>query len=281
MARWDTIAIVGVGLIGGSIGLAVQRRGIARHVVGIGRRMASLQKARQHGTVSTITTDLAAGVRAAELIIVCTPVADIVPRIMELAPHCASGALITDVGSTKEQIVSELDDALNEDVVFVGSHPLAGSDRSGAENARADLFDQRVTVVTPTPVTPEKTADRIAEFWGSLGAKVLRMPPAVHDNIVAMTSHATHIVASALAAATDREDLVLAATGWADTTRIAAADPDLWLQILMSNRAAVIRALDKFEARLASFRNALDEADEAGILKLLQMGKQTRDALGS
>ncbi len=281
MARWDTIAIVGVGLIGGSIGLAVQDRGLARRVVGVGRRLSSLRKAKRHGTVSTTTTDLAGGVCDAELIIVCTPVADIVTRVGAVAKSCRHGALITDVGSTKAEIVSSVEATLDQRSTFVGSHPMAGSDRGGAENARPDLFQGRVTVVTATPRTPRDAEQTIAEFWEALGSTVVRMTPSAHDHAVAMISHATHVIASSLAAATDPAELVLAATGWSDTTRVAAADPELWRQILMSNRDAVLQSLDKFEKVLSTFRAALQCSDEARIVQLLEMGKQTRDALGS
>lgn len=281
MARWDTIAIVGVGLIGGSIGLAVQDRSLASRVVGIGRRVSSLRRAKRHRTVSTTTTNLARGVRDAELIIVCTPVADIVTRVNEVVACCPAGAVVTDVGSTKTEIVTAIEANSNCGATFVGSHPMAGSDRKGAENASPDLFQGRVTVVTTTCETPPKAAHCIAAFWRALGSTVVRMTPSEHDRAVAMISHATHVIASSLAAATGPEDLVLAATGWSDTTRVAAGDPELWQQILLSNRAAVLKSLEKFEGVLATFRNALERSDKARILQLLEMGKRTRDALGS
>lgn len=281
MARWDTIAIVGVGLIGGSIGLAVQDRSLASRVVGIGRRVSSLRRAKRHRTVSTTTTNLARGVRDAELIIVCTPVADIVTRVNEVVACCPAGAVVTDVGSTKTEIVTAIEANSNRGATFVGSHPMAGSDRKGAENASPDLFQGRVTVVTTTCETPPKAARCIAAFWRALGSTVVQMTPSEHDRAVAMISHATHVIASSLAVATGPEDLVLAATGWSDTTRVAAGDPELWQQILLSNRAAVLKSLEKFEGVLATFRNALERSDKARILQLLEMGKRTRDALGS
>jgi len=281
MPEWDTVAIVGVGLIGGSIGLALQERGLARRVVGIGRRASSLRKARACRTVTGTTTRLDRGVADADLVVVCTPVADIVDRVCLVAQHCSAGTLITDVGSTKTDIVRRLDRELQGGPLFVGSHPMAGSEKTGPENARADLLVDRVTVVTPTPDTQRDALRRIERFWSSLGARVVRMAPGDHDQAVAMTSHATHVIATTLAAATPPQALPLAASGWRDTTRIAAGDPQLWLQILLANRQEVLRSLGRFEELFAAFRSALQRGDAARLVQLLDAGKQTRDSVGS
>ncbi len=281
MNRWDTVAIVGVGLLGGSIGLALQQRGLARQVVGIGRREASLLKARKYGTVTTTTTDLARGVAAADVVIACTPVGDIVDRVCQVAEHCPRSALITDVGSTKVNVVRQLGQRLAPDVRFVGSHPMAGSEKTGPENADAELFEQRVTVVTPATAERTDSADRISAFWEALGSRVLCMSPESHDQAVAMTSHAAHVIATTLAAATSEDELPLAASGWRDTTRIAASDPQLWLQILLANRDQVLKSLNKFEKVLSQFRTALGSGDEESLVQLLDAGKKTRDSVGS
>ncbi len=281
MSAWDTVAIVGVGLIGGSIGLALQERGLARRVVGVGRRASSLRRARQCRAVTQTTTSLARGVREADLVVVCTPVADIVQRVCEAAEHCPPGAVITDVGSTKWQIVRELGRRLRRGPGFVGSHPMAGSERTGPENARADLLDGRVTVVTPARHTRADDLGRIERFWSALGSRVVRMSPQEHDQAVAMTSHAAHVIATALAAATPPQALPLAASGWRDSTRIAAGDPQLWLQILLANRREVLKALGRFEDVLAACRAALRRGDAARLMQLLDAGKQTRDSVAS
>ncbi|MHB0959206.1 MAG: prephenate dehydrogenase [Pirellulaceae bacterium] len=281
MRKWDTVAIVGVGLIGGSIGLALQQRALARRIVGIGRRESSLRKARQAGTVTQTTTKLARGVAEAELVIVCTPVGEIVEQVCTVAEHCPPTALITDVGSTKGQIVRDLDRRLQGHPMFVGSHPMTGSEKAGPEHARADLFENRVTVVTPTQNTRDEGVLEIEQFWTSLGARVFRLTPQDHDQAVAMTSHATHVIAAALAAATPENALPLAAGGWRDTTRIAAGDPQLWLQILLSNRQQVLKSLAKFEKVLAAFRGAVQREDATRLVQLLDAGKKTRDSLGS
>lgn len=281
MKTWDTVAIVGVGLIGGSIGLALQQRGLARQVVGIGRRASSLRKARRHGTVTRTTMRLDRGVSEAELVIICTPVQDIVRRVCEAARFCPASALITDVGSTKALIASEVGRCLSNSASFVGSHPMAGSERTGSENARPDLFQDRVTVITPTRHSRSGDVAALQRFWRSLGSHVRQMSPEAHDRMVAITSHAAHVVAAALAAATSEDALPLVATGWKDTTRIAAGDAELWRQILMMNRTNVLRAMDSVEKVLGKFRSALEAEDDARIVKLLNAGKHIRDSVGS
>ena len=282
MRKWDTVAVVGVGLIGGSVGLALQQRGLARAVVGVGRRKSSLSQAKRRGAVTSTTTNLQRGTADAELIVICTPVADIVPRALEIAEYCPDGAVLTDVGSTKAEIVAALDQHLaGSQVAFVGSHPLAGSEKSGPRNARHDLFVDRVVVVTKSRRTVEAACKQVATLWQSLGAKVLLQSPSEHDQAVASISHMPHLVASALAAATPDRDLPLAATGWLDTTRIAGADVELWRQILSDNRHNVLKSLERLEKVLSSFRKALDTDDQKKLLQLLEAGKRNRESVGN
>lgn len=284
MPAWDTVAIVGVGLIGGSIGLALRERGLARRIVGIGRTPARLETALKLGAVDATATAMAA-LNDAQLVILATPIEQIVPLAREAATHLPAGALITDAGSTKERIVAELvppgEPNLGKEVHFVGSHPLAGSDKSGPEHARADLFAGRTVVVTPAANNREQDVDTIEGFWQSLGAGVARMTPVEHDAALAATSHLPHLIASVLAASTPERLLPLAATGFADTTRIAAGDAELWRQIFLANRAHTLRALDNFEKVLAAFRGALAAGDQRTIIALLEQGKAIRDSLGS
>lgn len=281
MRHWDTVAIVGVGLIGGSIGLALRRRKLARNVVGIGRRKSSLSKALQVGAVSRTTTSMSRGVVDAELTIVCTPVGKIVQHVREVAESCPKQALVTDAGSTKASIVSALGGDLPRGVRFLGSHPLAGSEKTGPENARDDLFENRLVVITPTRSSKTADIDRLTQFWTCLGAEVICKTPQAHDAAVAVTSHLPHLVAAAMAAAVPAGDLPLTGSGWLDTTRIASGDVQLWRQILTDNRAHTLKALGKFEKVLASFRAALEENDSAQVARLLQRGKERRDAVGS
>ena len=285
MAVRSTIAIIGVGLIGGSIGLALRKRNLAQHIVGIGRSTKTLDRAIQLGCVTEATTDIAEGVKQAELIVVCTPVETIAQQVAAAAQHCPQGSLITDVGSTKAELVAQAETALADrfatHLPFVGSHPLAGSDKGGAHAASADLLEGRIVVVTATAVSDHDAVDAIEEFWQALGARVVRMSPEDHDAALARTSHLPHLVASALAAATPEALLSLTATGWHDTTRVAAGDVELWRQIFLANRAPTLKALADFERVLARFRTALETADATLLAELLAEGKRRRDAVGS
>ena len=233
------------------------------------------------GAVTRTTTRLDRAAVDADLVVVCTPVSDVVDHVCEAARHCRPDTLLTDVGSTKEWIVREVALRLPAGPVFVGSHPLAGSEKTGPENARPDLFDGRVTVVTPQPETDPESVQRLESFWSSVGSHVVRMTPQAHDQALARVSHVPHLIAAALAAATSPEDLPLAAGGWKDTTRVAAGDPRLWLPILGTNRDHVLKSLAKFEKVLGSFRDALRCGDEARLAQLLDEGKRTRDSVAS
>lgn len=280
--HWERVAIVGVGLIGGSIGKDLLQRGLAREVIGIGRRASTLRTAKQVGAVTTTTLSLERGVARADLIIVCTPVVQIAADVRRVVAACPPAALITDAGSTKAALVAELEGSLPAETRFVGSHPLAGSEKSGPAAATAGLFVDRTVVVTPTAHTRPDDLRAVEDFWKSLGAKVVTMTADEHDRVIAATSHLPHLAASALAACTSTDGAAkLVARGWLDTTRIAAGDPGLWKQILQVNRAHVLTALGRYEKVLSSLREALERGDEAGLEQILLEAKRTRDALGS
>lgn len=285
MAFFDTVAIVGVGLMGGSIGLALRKERMARHVIGIGRRIEPLRAAENRRAITEVTTDLRQGVASANLVVVCTPVEQVPEFVAAAAKACKPETIITDVGSTKAAIVAACDKALADSkglwASFVGSHPLAGSERTGVEFARDDLFQGRTTVVTPSENTPPEAAAKIEALWQGLGSKVVKMSPQEHDAAVAATSHLPHLIASALAAATPAELLPLTATGWADTSRIASGDIELWRQIFLDNRVNTLKALASFETVLAELRAALEAADGPALARLLQQGKRIRDTVGS
>src|SRR5436190_3082546 len=224
MVEYDTVAVVGVGLIGGSIGLALRDRKLAQKIIGVGRRQASLDVARKIGAIDNGVTTLANGVAQAQLIIIATPVDTIAERVVQAAAICPATSLITDVGSTKEAIVAAVDAGLasrRSGPRFVGSHPLAGDHRTGPEHARADLFEGRTVVVTPTELTRTAAVTEIVGFWQALGANVQKMTPVQHDGALALTSHVPHLAAVAMAAATPSELLHVTASGWRDPTRVA------------------------------------------------------------
>ena len=281
MKPLSTVAIVGVGLIGGSIGLALKKRKLAAEVVGIGRRQTSLRIARRVGAVDATTTDLAKGVARAELIVICTPVDLIVDYARQAAEHCPEGTLITDAGSTKARIVAALDGRLARGCRFLGSHPLAGSEKSGSAHASADLFEGRIALITPTKSTHAEDYDMIERFWRSLGSVVVQLSPDEHDRALALTSHLPHLTAAALMHTLPDSLFRLTGSGWLDTTRIAAGDAQLWTQIFLHNREHLLAALDRLDHCLAAFRDALRTADAAEIEKLLAFAEKNRNALGS
>jgi prephenate dehydrogenase len=286
MAEYDTVAIVGVGLIGGSIGMALRERKLARRIVGVGRRQTSLDAARTIGAIDHGVTNLATGVAEAQLVIVATPVDLVAERVVQAVAASPPGALITDVGSTKESIVSMVDSALatrRSGPRFVGSHPLAGDHRTGAEHARADMFEGRTVVVTPSDATRTAAVTEVIGFWQSLGANVKTMSPARHDAALAITSHLPHVAAVALAAATPTELLGLTASGWRDTTRVAGGDPKLWQAIFAANRQHVLDAIDMLSQTLENLRETLEQGDYESLAAMLEAAakkKRERDALG-
>jgi prephenate dehydrogenase len=286
MKAFNCIAIVGVGLIGGSIGLAVRRRNPATKVVGFGSREATLETAKRLGAISAIAPDVTSAVADAELVVVCAPVAQIVERTRQVSPLCRPGTLITDAGSTKAEIVRQLEQAATEpgwkpQVSFVGSHPLAGNEKTGPQHAHADLFVGRTVIITPTDKTRREDVESLSDFWTGLGAKVLEMSADQHDRALAATSHLPHLLAAAIAASTPQEYVPLTAGGWQDTTRIAAGDPVLWQQIMLANRVNLTASLDQFADRLTSWRRALASGDSVELERLLTEAKSIRDAVGS
>jgi prephenate dehydrogenase len=276
-----TLTIVGVGLIGASIGLAAKKRGLVQRVLGVGRDAVKLDQARQLGAIDEGKLDLAAAVADADLVVCCLPVDRIAEQIKQAARHCKSGAVLSDAGSTKRQIVAEVESALPLGALFVGAHPLAGSEKKGAEHGHADLFVQRWTVLTPTERTPAAAVNAVSAFWEALGARVQRLSPQEHDEALALTSHLPHLLASALAGILPNELRDLTATGFKDTTRVAGGDPEVWTPIFQQNRTAVLAALDRLEDRLSAFRHALASNNVAKIDQLLAQGRKVRDALGS
>jgi prephenate dehydrogenase len=273
-----TLTVVGVGLLGGSIALAARQRRIAGRIVGCDRSEDVLQRAGNTHMLDAATTDLEDAVRDADLVVFCTPVDRIAAQVVQAASVCRPGVILTDVGSTKSGIVRALAGKLPPGATFIGSHPLAGSEKTGPEHARADLLENRLVVVTPVEVHPGAVA-RLMAFWHALGASVMPMLPEEHDRALAMTSHLPHVVASALAGVLPEHWRWLTATGFRDTTRIAAGSPEMWQAIFLANRESILEALDRYRDRLDRYREALAAGDADAILQLWLEGKQVRDSL--
>jgi cyclohexadieny/prephenate dehydrogenase len=278
----DQVTIIGVGLIGGSVGLAVKRAGVAKTIVGVGRDDRTLARAQAMGAIDRFTTNLADGVEQTDLVIACTPVDRLAADIIATAHAAPNHAVITDVGSTKQGILQALRCQMPAGrAMFVGSHPLAGSEKKGASNSRAEMFDDRLVIVTPATETDLEAVALVELFWQKLGARVIRMDAVEHDRALAFTSHMPHAVASGVAGVTPLAWLGLTAGGFRDTTRIAAGDPDLWAAIFQANRDAVLVATDEFLLRMQRFRTALEADDIDALSNWLTEAKQVRDALGN
>lgn len=278
--KYRKAVIVGVGLLGGSIGLALRHRHLVQEIIGVGRPGNPPLAALEIGAVDRIEDSIDRAARDADLVICCAPV----QQIPEHAAACAAvmdpSGLITDVGSTKLTIAEHIAHSPAADR-FVGSHPLAGGTGSGCRFAKDDLLVGSLVVVTPIDNRSTDLCVRAEQLWHELGARTVCMTPTQHDQALAQTSHLPHILAAALAGATPRELLPLTATGWQSTTRVAAGNAELWRQILEENRLPALQALNNFAKVLAQWLTALENNDGPALQKLLEDGKATRDALGS
>ena len=275
--RIKHVTVVGVGLLGGSAALAMKAHDPRIRVAGVGRRRASLDAATEVGAIDEAGFDVAEFAGRTDLVILATPVGAFEGHLRALAGSLRKGALVTDVGSTKAAAVRTAERVLGKNGPFVGSHPMAGSEAKGVAFARADLFHGATCIVTPTAATPPAAAARIEAFWQTLGMRTLRMTPAAHDRAAARVSHLPHVLAGLLMMLPADSDLSIAATGFRDATRLAGGDPEMWRDILMTNRKAVLAAIDGFDEDLMHLRDLVEMADAPGIEKFLSSAKKRRD----
>lgn len=276
MERLGTVAIIGVGLIGGSIGLALRQRRLSVRVIGIGRDLGRLDQACSLGAIDDATTDLRTGVREADIVAVCTPVSRIAADVIAAAAASPPGTLITDAGSTKRQIVVAVEADTSARRKFVPAHPIAGSERKGATHAQADLFEKRVCVLTPTRETPEDRLVQARDFWSALGLRLVELDPADHDLALAYTSHLPHAIAAALAGTIPPTVLDLAAGAYRDGTRVAGSDADLWTGIFLANRQSLLHALRAFRDQLDATEQALEAGNKERLVDLWNKGRSHR-----
>lgn len=273
----DRLAILGVGLLGGSVALAARSVGVVGEIVGYDLCQQNLQQARQRQMIDQVAGSPASAVADASLVVLAVPVDRIVPLLREIVPHCHASTLLTDVGSTKG-FVREAETVLSPGVNFIGSHPMAGSEKAGPLHAQGNLFRGRRVVLTPTEQTRPAALDRLEQFWQTLGADVVCMTPEDHDQAVAWTSHLPHLVAYALAGCLPPEHAPLVASGFRDATRLAGSDPQLWRSIFDANRPALLEAVAGFKQHFAALEAALRTGNNAALVELLQQGKVSRDA---
>jgi prephenate dehydrogenase len=270
-------AIIGVGLLGGSIGAALRQRWPELPVVGVARRAAPREKALAGGVVTAATASLAEACEGADWVFVCTPVSGIAPAVIEAASLVGEEAVITDVGSTKASLVEAIEAVPEARRKFVGSHPIAGSEKTGPEHASAGLLRDKVVIVTPTPQTDPQRCAQVRRLWERLGAQVTTLTPSQHDQIFAATSHVPHLVSAAIASIITAASLPYVGSGWRDITRVAAGDPTMWTAICLANGKAILEATDEFSRQLATLRGQIAAGDAAGIEAFFQAAKTLRD----
>ena len=275
--KFGTVCIIGPGLIGGSIGLGLKRRNLAKTVIGVGHRTSSLEKATKMHAIDIGTLNSEEAVKDADIVILATSVNKIIDTAKKIIPFMKRNAILTDVGSTKKYIVEQISHNIRKDITFVGAHPIAGSEQRGVEFASADLFEGCTCIVTPIG-NHTKDVETISHLWQLLGAKIIYLTPEQHDEILVFVSHLPHLVASCLINSIKKEYLVCGASGLRDTTRVASGDPELWIDIFCQNRENVIKSIDQFITELGGFRNDLLNKNNAKILDRLKNAKLSRDS---
>ncbi len=276
--RFKHVTVIGVGLLGGSAALAIKAYDARVKIAGVGRRQVSLDMAMEAGAIDTAHLDVEQAVAKTDLVILATPVGVFEKYLRAVAGLLPGRALVTDVGSTKSGVVRAAERVLGKGGPFVGSHPMAGGEAKGVAFARADLFVGATCIITPTDDTPARATGRIERLWQALGMRTVRMSPAAHDRVTARVSHLPHVLAALLMMLPRKSDLSVAATGFRDATRLAGGDPEMWRDILVTNRKQVLAAIDEFDDSLMHLRDLVEMADTPGIEKFLAAAKKRRDS---
>lgn len=279
--QFGVVSIVGVGLIGASLGLALKGAGVVREVIGVGRSSANLDQAKKMGAIDRVA-DLADAVQSSQWIVLCVPVAQMRAIFTQLEPHLGSNTLITDAGSTKSDVILAAKEVLGKKVCqFVPAHPIAGGAQHGAAAARADLFQGKQTIICQLQENSAADVALVEEFWKVLGSNIKRISAVQHDAIYAAVSHLPHILSYALMASVlNSEDaeqkLGHAGAGFRDFTRIAASSPEMWRDICIANKQAILKELDQYLSVTGRLREMIAKEDAAGLEKVFQKASQAR-----
>lgn len=275
------VAVIGPGLIGASMGMALRKRGLADSVVGIGRRQQSLDKALAVGAIDKATLGAAEGVQEADLVVLATPIGAFAELMAQIAPVIPPEAILTDVASSKVRVVETISQALHArpDVAYIPTHPMAGGEQSGPLAASANLFEGSVCIITPLTNTFPESKGLITRMWRALGARVVSMTPQAHDRTVARISHMPHLAAAAMLGVLDDTDAGLCGKGLLDTTRVASGSPELWLDICKTNREQIGAALADYIRLLQAMADALADGNLGRLHTVLDSAKEKRDRL--
>lgn len=275
MKLFNKVAIIGVGLIGGSMALAIKKKHLANKVIGISRHRNTLRLAKKISAIDMGSCDLKI-VKDADLIILATPVNTILEIAKTLSKIIKPDSIVTDVGSTKGEIVSSLKKLFPH---YVGSHPLAGSEKRGVLNANANIFKNSLCILTPVKSTHQPSLRKIRKLWNVLGARVVYIEPSLHDSILSFVSHLPHLIVFSLIGAVPKKYLKFAAAGFKDTTRIASSDAMLWRDIFLSNQKNILKAIEFFQDNLTRIKNAIQKKDKKSLIRILKQAKNKRDSL--
>lgn len=276
--RFNTVTVIGVGLLGGSLGLALRERGLAGRIRGVGHRRSSLDAALRRGAIDTAHEDLAEGAADADLIVVCTPAAVALAQLAEIRAHCRADAVVTDVASTKSRICAAGRALWPEPSRFVGGHPMAGSEKHGPEHAVATLYEGSVTFVEPAAGHDPHAYAEVRGLWEALGSRTVEIAPDDHDAVVARTSHIPHIAAACLAllAAEQPGARAAAGGGFRDTTRVAAGRPEIWRDICLTNAESIGAGLEALSKLIAEAADAIGRGDAAALAAFFQRAGEAR-----
>ncbi len=284
--HFKQVAIVGVGLIGGSLGMVLKRQAIADAVVGIGRRVENLKTAVQLGAIDRFVVDATEGIRGSGLVILATPVDSYERHLKDWSPSLAPGTIVSDVGSVKGVLVEQVERLVPEHVHFVGAHPIAGKEKTGVAASSVDLFRGTRCILTPTQRSNPEAVQTIRRVWEAAGATVLSMDPVIHDQVLAAVSHLPHIAAFSLmtalgdiqeATVPDLKLLGYGGGGLRDTTRIAASSPEMWRDICLWNRENLVKMIEVYEQHLARFKRHINAGDGPSLEQAMERAKHLRE----
>lgn len=281
---YGRVALLGTGLIGGSLGIRLRERRLVKEVIGYDRDPDSLRLARERGAIDRAAPSLEEAVRGARLIILAVPVLSMTALVEQVRPALQMGAVISDVGSTKAEVVSRLSSLIPPETYFIGGHPMAGSEEAGISHADPAMLENAIYVLTPAGNTPPEAVDRLASLVKATGAQPLILDPVEHDRVVALVSHLPHLVAAALAGSVSRgarTELIrtLAAGGFRDTTRVALGNPEIWRDICISNAAAILEAMAGFEVAFKELAGLVERREARPMEKVLQKARDFRRSI--
>ena len=280
---FEKVCIVGLGLIGGSVGLAIKRSNISNQITGYARSNSTLERAIELGLVDKVEDNLKDAVNDCDLVILATPLSAFKKLVEEMSPFLKKNCIITDTGSAKLSVIEDLSGMLPSNVEFVPGHPIAGTEESGPDAGFAELFDNRWCILTPTDDNSSHAVDLVREFWESIGSKVEIMDPLHHDKVLAITSHIPHLIAfnivgtaNNLANVSEKEVVKYSAGGFRDFTRIAASDPKMWSDIFTYNSEAVLEMLELFSNDLAKLKSAVIKKDSDLLFSNFEKTREVR-----